>query len=609
MSDVSLFSRSQLRTMSTASSFERGESYYEEGSVGQVVQRGNVYECKVQGSAKYKVKLEMKGATLHFHCSCPYDYEGICKHAVALGLAILAHEYKADPAYKAIDEPATIQSTDSAPTFEALFEQVSQELKLDFLQILLNQNADLRGQFIQYTTSQATKEGSQSDLVAKPMTATASENIDVTRDRVYTELSEMDFDDLNYDLYEKNTDHYVERWEVDQQVAMAMIREVLDEFVQKATAYIRKGNLLDGLRIMLGMYEGISGLTEPASDGNYIFEGLDYKETVLEVFEDLLTEWVTLADGVIKSDAAVKQAIELLIERNLKYELEYNKQSDEPQILYDLKHFETLLLSLLTNPSIASHLLALLNRHQLIDNNTAYIVLKIAQLTQDEKLWFKTAEEFAGFERDITKQLLQKYHAKGNEHDFIRVAEMATKLYPNEFDAYLLEIIRPEANLPLYLKALESRTRSTLKLESYLELRKYWNKQQLNTFITSFANGYTYLFYVQLLAVEERYADILSFLQKKQALDYIADFDVMLTTIVAFYPQECFRMVVARSERQLMVLKGGRSAYQQIAKWIKALLLAEELKEEARSYALHLYNSQPILPALRDEFKKMGIVN
>ena len=89
MNTSSPISKDQLKELANQSSYERGLAYFKSGSVKNVIRRGHAFEGKVRGSSLYQVELEVAGEELLFDCSCPYDYDGICKHAVALGLTVI----------------------------------------------------------------------------------------------------------------------------------------------------------------------------------------------------------------------------------------------------------------------------------------------------------------------------------------------------------------------------------------------------------------------------------------------------------------------------------------------------------------------------------------
>lgn len=73
----------------TDNSFSRGEEYYQRGAVADLVQRGNTLYAEVEGSevAPYCVSFQFdSGGITSAGCTCPYDYEGWCKHLVAVAL-------------------------------------------------------------------------------------------------------------------------------------------------------------------------------------------------------------------------------------------------------------------------------------------------------------------------------------------------------------------------------------------------------------------------------------------------------------------------------------------------------------------------------------------
>jgi uncharacterized Zn finger protein len=85
----------QIRARATPQSYSRGESYYKRGAIFDTVRRSNEIEARCAGSSDepYYVNatLDDDGNIEYATCSCEYDYEGDCKHIVALLLTYL-HE-------------------------------------------------------------------------------------------------------------------------------------------------------------------------------------------------------------------------------------------------------------------------------------------------------------------------------------------------------------------------------------------------------------------------------------------------------------------------------------------------------------------------------------
>lgn len=81
-----------LRHHSTSQSFQRGEDYYTGGAVIEICQRGHQLYAEVEGNEvdPYHVHIAFDaGGITDASCTCPYDYEGWCKHLVATALTWL----------------------------------------------------------------------------------------------------------------------------------------------------------------------------------------------------------------------------------------------------------------------------------------------------------------------------------------------------------------------------------------------------------------------------------------------------------------------------------------------------------------------------------------
>lgn len=78
---------SDVKKLASDRSYDRGLELYEAESVTKMEKRGNTLTGHVYGSAHepYRVKVELDGEKIvSTHCTCPYDWGGICKHTVAL---------------------------------------------------------------------------------------------------------------------------------------------------------------------------------------------------------------------------------------------------------------------------------------------------------------------------------------------------------------------------------------------------------------------------------------------------------------------------------------------------------------------------------------------
>lgn len=84
----------QIRALANSKSFERGSAYYLGGSISETARQGMELRGQCEGSdyEPYEVSVTLNAKGIQdTSCTCPYDYDGICKHIVAL-LLTYAHQ-------------------------------------------------------------------------------------------------------------------------------------------------------------------------------------------------------------------------------------------------------------------------------------------------------------------------------------------------------------------------------------------------------------------------------------------------------------------------------------------------------------------------------------
>ena len=139
-----MFTRQTLRRLANASSFQRGEAYYDEGSVTKLRREGDAFLASVRGSRSYRVSLRLAAAGPEFTCNCPYEFGGICKHEVALGLAVL--DAYGTELTSAAPAPATTPN-DLSKAVKAAWAARKKADKLRFLKQALAKSDDLARPF------------------------------------------------------------------------------------------------------------------------------------------------------------------------------------------------------------------------------------------------------------------------------------------------------------------------------------------------------------------------------------------------------------------------------------------------------------------------------
>ena len=88
---------SELLAVTDSKVIERGKRYYIDGNISNITKlKNNTYRAKVEGEyASYNVLVSLDNtAVTGFSCDCPYDQGDVCKHLVAVFMALEDGQFK-----------------------------------------------------------------------------------------------------------------------------------------------------------------------------------------------------------------------------------------------------------------------------------------------------------------------------------------------------------------------------------------------------------------------------------------------------------------------------------------------------------------------------------
>ncbi|WP_020606076.1 SWIM zinc finger family protein [Spirosoma spitsbergense] len=602
-----MLTKTILQQLANPSSYSKGESYFRNSYVRRIKRSGNTFTGNVEGSELYSVSLTIGGVEPDFSCDCPYNFEGICKHSVAFGLAVID---QFGPVIDLVDAIPSIETP--VVDLNTLWQEISDDQKLDFLHQLLDKQPDLRAQFAQF----AVMESSTPTLVFFTQADNVSSVEGIGND-VFAALSNLRFDD---DGLEMEVEDYYSEESPDPD---PLIESVLTEYADDVIKALREGRLTDAMTSYMGVYEGTQAASEPEYDEYGSID--DYPSQTWDVWHGLLAEAYTqLASRVLHPDQ-ISQALSQLAERvtffdeNEEDEEDYDEEDDydeqEPaQIYYNLKSFEPLLLALVTDTPSARAVQQAIGQHTWQNRNTEYLQLRIAEVLSDADLWLNTADQFANHDPVIALQLLQRRRQMGDMPVLIQTLHRLTKQFPNTFDNFVLDTLddkqlTPGVDLNLYLNALENRCRSAGQLSDYLKLREYWTESRRRQFADSLKTPYTSLplFYAQVLHTEGRSNDLFAWIETL-SWQYTRSLPDILPLAAETHPTECMNLVKKHATNLLENGKRDRSLYHTIAGWLAALNTLPSLKASVTLFASQLVANYSRLIALRDELRMQGLV-
>jgi len=138
-------SRQLLLDYAGSGSFERGEKYFNSGSVFGLEEYQGKVVAKVSGTHDYRVKLWIEDKDeIGYDCDCPFAGEGnFCKHCVAVGLACVAERKE--------DSKETSGGKKRATNLDDIKNYLQTREKSELVEMLMQEvldNETLRGQLL-----------------------------------------------------------------------------------------------------------------------------------------------------------------------------------------------------------------------------------------------------------------------------------------------------------------------------------------------------------------------------------------------------------------------------------------------------------------------------
>ena len=149
-----MFTEADLEALVPRKIFERGSAYYyEDNAVGRIKRTGAVFRAEVEGTETYRVELTVRpNKPPKIYCDCPYDYGDVCKHGIALGLAVLDWFGSGDapqPNPKRTSEPTPpTGKARRVQLITAAWHRTSDRQRLEFLRQLLLQKPKALRRFL-----------------------------------------------------------------------------------------------------------------------------------------------------------------------------------------------------------------------------------------------------------------------------------------------------------------------------------------------------------------------------------------------------------------------------------------------------------------------------
>lgn len=541
------FDEEAIHRLANSSSYERGEDYYAAGAVQRLILEGDTYRAYVWGSQRYTVRIRDCQDGVQSSCTCPYDWGGICKHIVAVMLAIL-HHTEGDVEIKEVapaPAPETVRLDDILAGLAA--EQLRAFVRLQaeaFPQLVENLQIFAQGT----TATDKTVEAYQAEITAALQAADF-------------QAPEDDYDRFDYhDRYDESDEDAEDAWDT--------LDGVLKPFGDMAQKYQAQGNWIEHAKIQEAIVRACGRIGDLEQGGVYETAeadddaGDDEDDDDADAYdEDNDLEYVAS-----ECQRAARQALLRWAEALADATPEPDKQQQLERFLevfageaYAFLHdtWEAAFKTAVCSRAEATSALAFLDRHgprrldQEVDKAGA--LLHLLDLSGDSERFVRLGQQAIQRYPHLALPLGEKLLAIGRRSAAIEAAETALKQTRHDVygfsghDSPREDLLRflarhysPEQDYPRLVVCAQTLLFEENQFEDYLFLRDLLRTaKERDDLIRDVKNKCEPAALIEILSAEERWQDLLDCAHKHKGR---AEFPKMIAVLQERFAAECFAL-------------------------------------------------------------------
>jgi len=466
--------------------------------------------------------------------------------------------------------------------FKNLYNNTSNEVKIQFLDALLNQNEALQKQFVKYAEI---GKSSEQHLSSQEF----CEEVEDTRILYLDFFGEIDTENPDFDNYVPSQTGYMKDWEVYQEASEQEVSQVFEHFRKKAIDII----ISQEPDKLLAMMAGLLLAVQQVDIEDTLDAFGDYNEYLMEEYEPTIKKLIEKVKMAPLGESAILSALTLFFGY---CDHEYTGDAGF------IRNFEELLTVISEKSNSTDKLLSIVDQSSIKREDVPVLTLLLMKHSHDPEGWLQMAQETYKNDAEVAKQLLNYYY----ENDLDGFIKTGRELFTrdNRFWAlFLQDFVTPEIDRSLYVDVFYRLTMEQSNIDHYRKIRDFLSPTEKNNLIEEMT--WRKSFVVQILEIEERYEDIKKIVELTWSE---RDFPDLIRPILNIYPQFCFSEINRRVRRALDARRGRRT-YQTIAEWLK---LSQEIPgffNEKQEIISELYHHKPNLPALKAELRTAGLVN
>jgi len=468
--------------------------------------------------------------------------------------------------------------------YKEILHTLKPEQKMEFLERALANSAELQSQLVHYFTKKEI-------VVKSESTNDFNRTVEELIEEYKAELEKLDLEEPDYDRWNDRNDRYYEQWEVDSEVIEDEVSELFDDF----SAEIVNNVSLGAIELALAQLTGLLIACEIAEvDDPYDNLGGNPNESFLEYFDRVAQEArneiiKTIFNPDIVSHSIIETAQYLKNKTN-----ENTHTTSYDMLMESLLHSntgscETVYTKFKDDKESIS-----------IFPNTFLSAVKVAK----PDLWLREAENICIHNVRVATELLA-YQSKNDLNAFHQDAKKLFAIFPNELVNIIAQTVDATIDLDFTKEIYKYGISKSHDIEMYKQLAALLTEDEKHDFIEQYKHEYTKYFYVKLLEQEEKFEQILDYVQKYNG--HLTTYSEIMQPIIHKYPKECFDILQPQVKTYLDT-NMNRESYAQAASVLKFLASDIRNLEEISKFATQLCTLYPRRSALRDELRKAKLI-
>lgn len=567
--------------------FNKGEKYFEDGAVSKVRLEGQTYKSVVEGTRLYNVDIVVKSEdNIEAICTCPYEGEGICKHAVATILALANNP-----------EPVAVDIQNKAEKLEQRAEKLLAKANETQIRKFLRQ--------LLFSSEQAVHDF---DIFLQGPKETAA-TVQSYKAKIMKKLDELDLEDLEQAWMSSGDDFYDYHpgWR-DFKYDEETLPNIINPFRQEAQKYSDNKNFGESGKIFQAIVEALRDKDKEISKQPDVADLSDW-------FVNQINETLNLYYGALSDtdEPGIKQAgLEYLCMLFEHKQFEWNQK----ELAEGLKE----VVNKKSEAEICLRQLSASIKKQNLSPAESFLLARLYFMAGDEEQFEKISHSNLKNNPELSLELLKFYKRDNRKPDILKTADQvlsgkksgsfdwdSPKDVEIEIREFLKTIFDSKIEYAQIIGNLEALFLRSKKLNDYKELTTtYSNPEEKEKFLTKIKDEFAKQREIEIMfkvfKLEGRKREILELTSKYKDEQCFPD---MVAFISDVYPQESFDNYQVKIKHLLK--DSNLKYYPQVAyhlKRMKQIGLAQDFKKFV-DWIVITYKRRS---KLMEELQKSGLI-